>query len=500
MTTPLNNHFGCRVGRQYPSSERQYTAAKSNRLTGDWIPINQDVNTLIRTSSAQIRARSRQLVRDFPFFARAVSVLTNFTVGSGIQFQSQVRKADNSFDKKICDQIEDAVKWGMDELDAGGRMHGHELERLCKRQDVEAGECLLVKVMLKDPNRYTPLAYIPYEPDWLSSVPEIVGAGNQFDQGIEYDPRTGKVIAYHFAVPTGYGYPYMTGTMNVQRIAASYVIHNYEMLRPAQLRGISPFTTAILIAHDLGDYLDATMDVAKLSAKYLAMVETTDAGGFQASRSVNGTGVDTGKKLESVENAIIEYLRPGEKIQFAKQDTMSDNFTPFTKFVLRMVAVATGVTYELLTSDYDGINYSTLRGIRNDFVSQIKPVQDRHIRHISQPVRLSIIDAAVQSGRLYLPGYQTNPYKYWKGAFTPPGMESPDPLREGKAWIEQIQYNLRSPQEVAAARGRNLEDILDEISEANRMMKDRDLTMGPVSTALQTNPAAVAPDTGDANA
>ena len=184
MTTPLNNHFGCRVGRQYPSSERQYTAAKSNRLTGDWIPINQDVNTLIRTSSAQIRARSRQLVRDFPFFARAVSVLTNFTVGSGIQFQSQVRKADNSFDKKICDQIEDAVKWGMDELDAGGRMHGHELERLCKRQDVEAGECLLVKVMLKDPNRYTPLAYIPYEPDWLSSVPEIVGAGNQF-RGIE---------------------------------------------------------------------------------------------------------------------------------------------------------------------------------------------------------------------------------------------------------------------------------------------------------------------------
>jgi lambda family phage portal protein len=388
----------------------------------------------------------------------------------------------------------------MDELDAGGRMHGHEMERLCKRQDVEAGECLLVKVMINDPNRYTPLAYSAYEPDWLSAVPEKVASGNQFDQGIEYDPKTGKVVAYHFAVPTGYGYPYMTGSMNVQRIPASYVIHNYEMLRPAQLRGISPFTTAILIAHDLGDYLDATMDVAKLSAKYLAMVETTDVPGFQNARSVNGTGVDQGKKLESVENAIIEYLRPGETIKFAKQDTMSDNFTPFTKFVLRMVAVATGVTYELLTSDYDGISYSNLRGIRNDFVTQIKPVQDRHIRHISQPLRLSIIDSAVQAGRIRLPGYQSNPYQYWQGAYTPPGMESPDPLREGKAWIEQIQYNLRSPQEVAAARGRSLEEILDECAEANRMMTDRGLSIGPVSTALQTNPAAVAPDTGGTNA
>ena len=43
-----------------------------------------------------------------------------------------------------------------------------------------------------------------------------------------------------------------------KRIKAEDVIHRFETLRPGQLRGISPFASAILIAHDLGEYIDAT--------------------------------------------------------------------------------------------------------------------------------------------------------------------------------------------------------------------------------------------------
>ncbi|OGQ60746.1 MAG: phage portal protein [Deltaproteobacteria bacterium RIFCSPLOWO2_02_FULL_53_8] len=478
-----------RVVRLTAMKVRQYAAAKTTRLTGDWVPVNQDVNSIIRSSSTMLRGRSRQLVRDFPYFNRAINTLVNYTVGTGIVFQSRVLDENGKYDKKAIRQIEDAVEWAGEEMDVSGKLHLNELERLGKRQDVESGELLFVKTYLKDPKRYLPFCLQAYEADWLTSAYTSVGNGNQIDQGIEFDPATGRVIAYHFAVPSGYGQGGLGGSTKTTRVPAEYVIHNFQTLRPGQLRGVSPFATAILIAHDLGDYLDAEIDGAKMAAKYLAFVTSSDLAGFQNLRAT--TDSETNQKTEEIENAIIEYLRPGEKVDIAQHNRPGDAFTPFTKFCLRMVAVSTDTTYELLTSDYEGINYSNLRGIRNDYAVMMKPHSMRHILHFSKPVIQEIITQAVLAGKITLPGFWQNPRKYFRGTFTPPGMESIDLLREGKAWIEQINARLRSPQEVAASRGRDFEEILDEIAEAEQMMKDRGLTMKDVSKALQQNPAAL---------
>lgn len=483
-----------RTARLRVNAVRQYAAAKVTRLTGDWLPANQDVNSIIRSSSTVLRGRTRQLVRDFPYFNRAINNLTNYTVGTGIRFQSRVVDSEGKLDKKAIRKIEDAVAWAMDEMDVAGKLHHYEMERLSKRQDVESGELLLVKTFLTDPKRYIRYALQAYEADWLTAAPSKVAKGNQVDQGIEYDPNTGRVIAYHFAIPSGYAPGSVTGSTKTTRIPAEFVIHNFQTLRPGQLRGVSPFTTAILIAHDLGDYLDAEIDGAKMAAKYLAMVETQDIGSFQGVRATTDTA--TNKKIEEMENAIIEYLRPGEKVTLASHNRPGDAFPEFTKFCLRMVAVSTDTTYELLTSDYEGINYSNLRGIRNDYAVMIKPHAMRHILHLSKPVVEDVITQAVLAGKLDLPGFWRNPRHYFKGTYTPPGMESIDPLREGKAWVEQINARLRSPQEIVAARGRDFEEVLDEIQAAERMMEERGLTMQKVSTALKQNPAAVGDDNG----
>jgi lambda family phage portal protein len=477
--------------------KRQYAAAKTSRLDGGWLPVDGDVNSLIRSSAPQIRARSRQLVRDFAYFARAVDVLTDYTVGTGVNFQSRVTRGIDANGKSklhttIIRQIEDAWARWQDEADASGRLHYHELEQLAKRQDVESGEFIFIKAQINDPKRFIPFALLAYESDWLSNSWAAPLNNNPVDQGVEFDLRTGQVIAYHFVVPDGFNN--FTGGIKSQRVLAENVIHGFRTLRPGQLRGISPFTTAILIANDLHDYLDAEIDGAKMAAKYLAMIETPDLGGFQ---NLRGNTVDpvTGKKLDSMENAIIEYLRPGEKINFADHNRPGNSFEPFTRLILRMVAVSTGITYELLTGDYAGINYSNLRGIRNDFMKVVAPLQQRHIRQFCKPVLAAFLESAVLSGKLNLPGYFTDPRRYLTAVWQPPGVESIDPLREGKAWIEQINSNLRSPQEITAARGRDYEDVLNELAEAKRMAADRDLSPLEISTALKTNPAAVDPAT-----
>jgi len=469
---------------------RQYAAARVTRLTGDWLPANQDINTIVRDSAKTIKARTRQLVRDFPYFNRAINNLVNYTVGNAITFQSRVKDANGDFDKKAITQIEDAIKWAYEELDVSGKLHGHELERLAKRQDVESGELLFVKTVLKDANRYIPYCIQAYEADWLTSSYAKPAQGNVVDQGVEYEPNTGKIIAYHFAVPSGFGETNIKSYTKTQRIPAEYVIHNFQTLRPGQLRGVSPFTTAILVAHDLGDYIDANMDTAKMASKYLAIVESGDIGGFQKLR----TSTVDDKKIESIENAIIEYLRPGEKINFAQHNMPGASFDPTVKFFLRMVAVSTDTTYELLTGDYEGVSFANLKGIRSDYGVMLKPHQQRHIKHVSQPIRQDCIHWAVMSGKINLPGYNKNPRHYYQGVYTHPGMESTDLLRDGKAAIELIQAGLMSPQEIVASRGRDFEDVLDEISEAKKLMEAAGVPfekLFSIPTGMQNNPAAL---------
>ena len=460
---------------------RQYAAAKTTRLTGDWIPLDQSVNELIANSAPQVRARVRQLVRDFPFFARAVDVLVDMTVGTGIQFQSRVRqRGTRAYDYPVITRIEEAFARWADEADCAGRLHFHELTRLSERNDLESGEYLFVRRILRDRNRFLSLAMQAVEPERLTTHHSKPSVGNLVNQGIEYDPSTFRPVAYHI-LENDY-------TNKTVRVPAENVIHGFKPLRPDQLRGISPFASAVLVARDLDQFLGATIDTAKLASKYLAMIETPDPVGFQQLRTETD---ESGQRIESLENAVIEYLRPGEKINFANHQIPNGQFDPFTRFILRMVAVSTGTSYELLSGDYSGLTFSNLKAIRADMVRGIKPRADRRIRHFCMPAYKWFLESAAMSGRLQLPGLWEDPWRYQQAEWVWPGMESPDRLRDVKADIEEINNGLRSPQEVAAARGRDLEEVLDEISEFQEMIKARKITLAAGSTSMKNNPAAL---------
>lgn len=479
---------------------RQYAAAKTNRLTGNWNPVGSNVNTIIGSSNIPVRNRVRQLVRDFPYFARAVNVLVNFTVGTGMQFQSKVRTPRGKADKALRQRIEDAFDFWADEADIAGKLHFYDIMRLTKRQDVECGEFLIAKVNSKDRSRYCPFALQVFESDWLSSHNDnyfeagSIGsmglnrsAGPVIWQGIEFSPQTGAVQAYHFEDPDGYG--------RIIRIPASDVIHGFDTLRPGQLRGISPFAPAVLVAHDLGDYMDAEIDAAKMAAKWLAFIETPDIGAFQGLRAGQDPS-GSGKLIEDLENAIIEYMRPGEKVTLSAHNRPGDSFGPFTSLILRMVAVTVGISYELLSGDYQGLNYSVLRGIRNDLIKEFAPLQRRHERQFCRPVFRALMDSLVLSGRLNIPKYFMDPAPYMRSQWMAPGMPAVDPLKEGRANADAVDALNKSPQEVAAERGRDYEDILDEIADAREMQRARGLLVQPVSKSTKTNPASVM-DGGD---
>jgi len=471
----------------------QYAAAKTSRLTGAWSPTNTSVNAVIEASSPKVRARVRQLVRDFPVLANAIRKIQNYTVGSGIQLQSRVVRVNGkeTFDDDAIRQIETAWDRWKEEADIAGKLHLDEMAGIAKRQDGECGEFLLIKTRSTKKGRFLPFALQMVEPDWLSdlSVTPSSGAQNtEIRQGIEYDRKTCEVLAYHLVDPDD--------PIKAQRYKSESIIHGFETLRPGQLRGISILAAGVLLARDIDEMMQAELDAAKMAAKYLSFVTTADPAGRQ--NSLVETDSETQQKIESMENAIIEYLRPGEKVEIASNPRPGANFAPFIKLCLRFMAIATGIPYAILSGDYEQIPYSSGRMVRNDMNVDLVPVQTRHVRHFYTPVFRTFLDEAVISGRLVLPGYWQNPQAYQKCEWFPPIVPSPEPLKDMKTDIEGIRAGLRSPYEVAKSRGKDAEEVLREIAKFNDLAKELGviINLGGVSTADANNPASLM-DIGD---
>ena len=203
------------------------------------------------------------------------------------------------------------------------------------------------------------------------------------------------------------------------------------------------------------------------------------------------------KKIDEIENAIIEYLNPGEQITLASNPSPGANFPPTVKLILCMFAASTGVPYELLSFDYSGINYSSTRVIRNDFTHQLKPVIKRHIRQFCAPIATEFLQNAVLFGGLDLPRYGASSERYMRFGWQPPGSEMIDWLKESKARINEMGVSLRSPQEIVLSRGRDFDEVLNETKVAVDKIKKAGLDfLIPIiwragSTSVANNPAAV---------
>ena len=493
---PMFRALRARTGSAFAASVRAagrpvhgrsgYDAAMSPRGIGNWGPNVIDVNALIAQAGPILRARIRDLVRNFPPFTRAINGIVAFTVGRGARFQSLALTPDGEPDLSVRRRIEERFRqWMESGADVAGRLHFYEMQALAKRQECECGEFLARFAVPRSRFRH-PLALQFYEPENLSSW-RTSGQEPDTDiwQGVEYDARTGEPVAYHFQTVFGW-----ERALRTWREPARNVLHGFQFQRPGQLRGVSPFAPAVLLARDMGDYTGAEIDAAKMAAKWLGFVKSGDPAFSQAVRGLGGAA-NARPDLDDVENAIVEYLNEGEDVTFAPQSQRpGDSFDRFTRFVLRMVAVTMDLPYEILSGDYTGINYSTSKASRNDFAMFLVPHQFRLEQHFVRPVfhRWLEVEALTQD---YLRGYWRNPERFRRAMWIPAGMPSVDPLRDGKADIDAIAAGIRSPQMVILGQGADPEEVVAQRAEWQRLCGEYgvDATTGNVSTAMANNPA-----------
>src|SRR5581483_11176066 len=191
-----------------------------------------------------------------------------------------------------------------------------------------------------------------------------------------------------------------------------------------------------------------------------------------------GAADANGAALTGLEPGTLQVLLPGEDVKFSNPADVGASYETFMRVQLRSIAAGMGITYEQLTGDLTGVNYSSIRAGLLEFRRRCEQFQHQVIVfQMCRPIWRAWIDAAVLAGAL--PAGDGNYDVKW----IPPGFAWVDPLKDIKAQIMAVRAGFKShaeeiDREIAADNTRADQLGLEYDSDPRKETNDASATSG----------------------
>jgi len=334
-------------------SERKYEGASKGRRTQNWRTRSSSANAEIRGQLPLLRDRSRDLVRNDAYAARAISLVATNTIGKDIIPNIQHTNETTQLNYQALWK-----RWaGRVSCDFDGKKTYSSIQNLCMRSVPESGEVLIRRRRTElEGDDVLPLKLQVLESDFIAStLDQTTPEGNVIIQGIEFD-KSGKRVAYHLYEDhpgnSGMQSFLAKNRFNIVRVPAEDIAHVYREDRPGQIRGV-PWLSAIMIRlRDFSDFEDAQLMRQKIAACFSIFIVDADQSGELSD--------EEREELESVEPGSIEYLGSGKDVRFANPPGV-ENYKEYTSTQLHALAVGMGLSYESLAGDLSEVNFSSAR-------------------------------------------------------------------------------------------------------------------------------------------
>lgn len=468
-----------------------FDGAAGNRLTMDWVAPILSPDQECRGNLRLLRARGRELVRNNPIAKHYLNLLATNVVGpSGIRYRSRVRNNDGKLNKLINRKIEDGweefCRAGNCTVDGFYSMRG--VQDLGIRTAAMDGENL-VRMVPNYPNKWG-FALQLLDADQLDhNYSRAPGQGrngsreNEIRLGVEVD-SWGRPVAYWInpGHPSDIG-----GSLERQRIPAEQINHLFDRYRPNQTRGLTWFHPVMTALKMLHGYAEAELVAARVGAAKPGYLEYTDAA-FGAG-TYDAPNPDQPLRMEA-NPGVIEKLPPGLKYTSIPADHPSGAFATFVSANLRWTACGLGASYNSLANDLVGVNYSSLRSgllIERD---RWCVLQNWFAESFLQPIFNAWLTCSLLSGALVLDSRDAA--RFNAGVWQPRGWRWVDPLKDSQGAIIDIAACLDSPQRIVAERGDDIEEILEERAEFEKMCKAHGIQVNlnpPAKPSTEKNPA-----------
>lgn len=460
----IQTKSGILVPSQYmQSSGAPFEGASTSHRMRTWGLSSSGPISALSGSLDNLKYRSRDLTRNDPTADGGIESLVTNLIGDSISPRWQTG------DKGLNKEIQDLWKESLEEIDYDGRLDFYGMEALVARSLLESGEVLAHFMYPRNKDLLIPLQIQLLETDHLSKdMDQVMANGHKLRQGIEFDKNNQRVAYRLYQTHPGETF-FLTESFGLDQITikADDLKHIFKPLRPGQLRGRPWLATVIARMYLFSMYEDAELDRKKTAAMFAGFVESPT--GDMSVPGLPGAQEEyQGEDFVSLEPAIIQYLKPGQKMTFSSPADVGENYEVFVKQQLRRAARGLGITYEQLTGDLEKVNYSSIRAGLIEARRLFKMIQHHIIIHqFCKPVAARWMDMVVLSGLINIRDYATERRRYIRTEWTGKDWEWVDPVKDITSKILKVRAGYSSRTREIAEMGGHIEEIDEEIRHEN---------------------------------
>ncbi|MGE4553963.1 MAG: phage portal protein, partial [Desulfovibrionaceae bacterium] len=267
------------------------------------------------------------------------------------------------------------------------------------------------------------------------------------------------------------------------------VLHGFRPVRMEQFRGRSVLAPAMKSYRLLRDSWDYELIGQIVAASFPVFIATQDphaaalsAGARRGLRGVDG--MEAGEDPERLYNAYapgqVLYGNANEKAQILESNRPGNNFQAFAQLILRSMAAATGMPYEVLAKDFSQTNYSSVRAALLEAWRVFLVYRAFAANHFCQVCWNMVQEEAWLRGLWTTPAGAPDFYDamadYLPVRWIGPARGYVDPVKEIQAYIKGLDAGLFTYADAVAEQGADWEETMEQCGREARRRRQLGLT------------------------
>ncbi|HET6441990.1 MAG TPA: phage portal protein [Phycisphaerae bacterium] len=436
-----------------------YRGASKGRIFEDWTTTPDDDEEALSWELPDLRQRSRDLVRNNAIAESLISTIVTKVVGPGLTPQSLATEglpglADSDAAEAWRNEAEDAWREWARGADVAGKLTFGQMQRLALRRMLIDGDVFLVRQMARRKGIRTAWKMVGGErvltPGNLTSEKNILN-------GIKYN-KSGRPVSYFIRkhqARTSLAQDFQEIKAR-DRAGRPNVIHLFLPIRVDQTRGVPILAPALPVFKQFESYLEAMLVRARVEACISGFVKSAAPLSHITPRTSETDGDN--RRLETLAPGQIEYLREGEDISFIAPTNPGRDFEAFIKRLIRMIAAAVGLPYELAAKDYSESNYSNSRMASLDGRDVFEDMRAYVSGTLCQPVWELVLEEGVLRGVVPEAGYDVAGETYSRTRWGGRGWPSVDPEKDAAGDLLKLRIGSTTVSDLCNREGADWKD------------------------------------------
>lgn len=440
--------------------------AEVSAMRGDWSTRINSATTIIRSDFMTLCARSEQAYRTDAWARRAIQVLSSYIVGQGIKPYPIIKMGNG----QIAETPTRKLSQDWERFNDQGLRNGSQQLTVYQGQDLEFKTIAVYGNSLCNVVSSRPGSWLRYAFQFIKPTRLDFTKDNYYD-GTAYQTEEKPKIVHGMQI-NDYGEAvnfYLQGfekPFSSDKMSVAY----YPTETEAYL-GLPWLTPSLGNVYDNQQIFEDKLKQSRIGSRLGYRIDKKDQDSFE-------TAIDSISADGESEYIDLDYQgfvsSNGEITPVKLDDSIKESFLPLIRHNLIAMAAGMGFSYQVLSSDLEGMNFAASRAnIINDS-RFFRSIFKWYTKTVLQRRWEKFVEWEILSGKVPGVSYQNfldDPWYYTQCFWLPmDGEEWVDPLKDAKSiellyGLGQITY-----QEICAMAGKDYRSVLAQLAKEKEEM------------------------------